>query len=210
MEKSTSEMSKKMLEAAWTFIRATVVAMSGRSTDAAPVFGTLDASTMGNDPPLFVESRMFTLVANIGEMAVPATFHITVWLEDQVTLLFGAVTTNGPALLVTVTCMSAVLKPPPPARLSRATTRKFIVRLLVGSNSPGVFVWARMSDSCGNVRELPSVGIKDRNIGLLPLSVLVSVFEGPRSLSSQQNVSVSPFGSLPAAVRVKGVPLGIV
>ncbi len=47
-------------------------------------------------------------------------------------------------------------------------------------------------------------------MGLVPLSAAASVVEAPRSRSSQQYVSVSPFPSEPDAVRVNGVNRGIV
>ena len=66
--------------------------------------------------------------------------------------------------------MSEEAVAPPLAELSRAVTRKFIVRLVVGSISPGVVVRLRMSDHCGKVRAGLVVGLNDRNKGLLPLS----------------------------------------
>src|SRR5258706_5335588 len=130
---------------------------------------------------------MFTLVALTGAPAVPATFQVTVWILDHVTAEFGEVTTNGPVFEFTVTCMSAVLTPPPPARLSRATTRKAIVRLVVGNISPAVVVLFNMSLNRGNVRDGLDEGLNERNKGLLPLSGVVRAIEGPRSRSSQQS-----------------------
>src|SRR5258708_127338 len=98
--------------------------------------------------------------------------------------------------------------PPPPARLSRATTRNSIVRFVVGSISPGVDVLFKMSAHFGNVLDALVVGENERKSGLPPLSGAVSVIEGPRSRSSQQYVRGSPSASLPEAVKVKGVPIG--
>ena len=78
---------------------------------------------------------MFTPLALIGELAVPATFHVTVRNPDQLVVVFGEVTTNGPAPPTEVTVMSESATPPPPTRLSRAVTRNFIVRPVVGSFS---------------------------------------------------------------------------
>ena len=102
---------------------------------ADPVFGTFAASTMGNDNPRLVESKMFTVVVLIGLLAVPATSQVTVRNPDQLTAVFGAVTRNGPALLTDVTEIWSSATPPPPARLSRTVSRNCIVRLVVGSFS---------------------------------------------------------------------------
>src|SRR5215467_9222083 len=95
---------------------------------------------------------MFTFAVLIGAMAVPATFQLTVPCPDQETPLVGAVTRNGPAEATTVTWESPLSTPPAPARLSRAVTRKFMVRLVDGNRSPAVVVLFTMSDSWGNVR----------------------------------------------------------
>src|ERR1041385_3526905 len=84
-----------------------------------------------------------------------------------------------------------------------------MVRFVVGSDSPRVEVLFRISESFGNVRAGLTVGLKERKIGRLPSSV----FGGdcvPRSYSSHANVSASPFASLPDAVKMKGVPIGMV
>src|SRR5262249_34864804 len=113
-----------------------------------------------------------------------------------------------PLLAVTFTCIVAELTPPPPTRLSRAVTWKFILRVVVGSDSPKVEVLFKISWSLGKVRAGLTVGLKERKIGRLPSSG----FGGdcvPRSYSSHANVSASPFASLPLAVRMKGVPIGM-
>ena len=48
---------------------------------------------------------------------------------------FWLVTENGAPVLATVTTVSSEFKPPPPERLSRTVTRKFMVRAAVGMNS---------------------------------------------------------------------------
>ena len=53
------------------------------------------------------------------------------------------------------------------------------------------------------------LGGKDTNRGGVPvLGVLARSMELPRLYCSQQYVSVSPSASLPAAVSLKGVPMG--
>jgi hypothetical protein len=58
------------------------------------------------------------------------------------------------------------------------------VRVVVGSDSPRVAVFDRMSESFGNVRAAEVVGLKERKIGRLPLSVLGGEAV-PRSYCSQ-------------------------
>ena len=52
--------------------------MLGNKTLWTPSFGVFDAKTIVNEVPPFVESKIFTLVALMGALAVPATFHVTV------------------------------------------------------------------------------------------------------------------------------------
>src|SRR6187551_3115711 len=113
-----------MLPTASTLIRAVVVAMSGTTTDAMPLFGTLAASTIGNVVPPLVEREIFTLAA------LPLAFQVTFRLVRPGTLMavFGAVTAKGVAAPSIVTAEVAVLIPPPLARLSRATTWKVMTR----------------------------------------------------------------------------------
>src|SRR5690349_12427026 len=119
------------------------------TTVSAPSFGVLVASVIGNVLPPLVESKIFTVAALTGAAVVSATFQVTVRDPDHVTPAAGAVTVNGPAACTTVTCVSAEFTPPPPARLSRAVTRKFIVRFVVGSFSPATLVPVRMLDNLG-------------------------------------------------------------
>jgi hypothetical protein len=67
--------------------------------------------------------------------------------------------------------MESELTPPPAARPSRAVTRKFNVRVVVGSASPVELVLLSMLDSFGNVLVGLVVAMKERNMGLDPLSV---------------------------------------
>src|SRR5262249_54265388 len=157
---------------------------------------------IGNDRPLLVESRMLTVAALIGALALPPGFHVIVCWPAQTTKLLGEVTTSGPPLVTTVTIMSALFTPPPPARLSRAVTRNCIVRLVDGSSSPAVIVLLSTSESWGNIREELKVGPKERKSGLLPLSGDATEQLGPRSRSSQQYVTASPSMSLPDAVNI--------
>ena len=130
---------------------------------------------------------------------VLATAHVTVRVSPTVQTSgeLGCVTAKGPLLLVTLTCILAEFTAPPPARLSRAVTWKFMVRVVVGSDSPNVDVSFRMSDNLGKVRAGVVVGLKERKIGRLPSSVLGGDCV-PRSYSSQAKVNASPFASLPA------------
>src|SRR5688572_5215124 len=72
-----------------------------------------------------------------------------------------------------------------------------------------VWVFANMSEICGNVREALFTGGKDLNIGAFPAGVLGWPC-GPRSNCSQLKVTASPSASLPEPVRVNGVLIGIV
>src|ERR1035441_2781706 len=180
MEKLPGEIAKKMLPAAWTSIRAAEESIAGSRTLQTPLLGALLARTIGKERPPSVESRMLTPPALIGALVEPATSQVMVCAPDHVTPAAGPVTMNGPALVVTVTCMSEEAMAAPLVELSRAVTRKVSVRLVVGSISPRVAVWLRMSDHCGNVRAGLVVGSKERNKGLLPLSGVSKVMEGPR------------------------------
>ena len=61
----------------------------GSRTVLAPLFGTLLASTIGNERPPLVESRMVTLAALTGALVVPATFQVMVCAPDHVTPAAG-------------------------------------------------------------------------------------------------------------------------
>src|ERR1041385_3088226 len=186
MVKLAADTSKKILPAPSTLMRAAGVGMFGSSTVAEPLFGVFVKSVMGKETPPLVERRMFTAAVLTGALVVPATFQVTDWKPESVAVVLGAVTANGPELKFTPTCMSAVAKAPPPGRLSRAVTRKFMVRLVAGSFSPAETVLLSRSNSLGKVRAGLDTGGNERTIGLLPLSGSDRVCVAPRSRSSQQ------------------------
>src|ERR1051326_4407686 len=83
-----------------------------------------------------------------------------------------------------------------------------MMRFVTGSISPGVLVLLIISVNRGNVREAVAAGQNERKSGLLPLSGAFRAMHGPRSRSSQHQVSESLSGSLPVAVSTNAVPLG--
>jgi hypothetical protein len=131
-------MSKKMLPTASTFIRAVVVEAWGTVTASEPSLAVLAARTSGKVFPPSVESVIRTLAALTGAAVVLATLQVTVSGLPPRTLteVLGAVTAKGPLSARTLTSVVTSLMPPPPARLSRTVTRKFIVRVVVGMTSP--------------------------------------------------------------------------
>jgi len=168
-------------------MRAVVLATFGTVIVWLPSFGVLADRMMGNVLPPFVDSDILTFAHETGAEAVFATFHVTVCDVPpvQVVAEFGDVTEKGPAADVTLRSMSSEFTPPPAARLSRAVTLNFIVRVVVGSDSPIVEVLLRISESLGNVRVGLLVAVNERNNGRVPSS-----FNGgdadPVSISSQQ------------------------
>jgi len=78
MAKLVSEMSKKMLPTASTFIRAVVVGVLGIETDSLPSFAVLARRVVGKVLPPSVETEILTLAALTGAAVVLATFHVTV------------------------------------------------------------------------------------------------------------------------------------
>ena len=194
-----------------TLTRPTVVETLGTEIVWLPSFGALVARTIGNVLPPSVERVMLTFAQLTGAVEVPATFHVTVSVVPpvQTSGVFGEVTTNGPAVDVTLRTIASEFTPPPAARLSRAVTLKFIVRVVVGNNSPIAEMLFRISESFGNVREGFVTALNERNNGRVPSSAIGG--EGfPTSNCSHEYVSASPSGSLPLAVKVNGVPAGIV
>jgi len=118
--------------------------------------------------------------------------HLMVWLSPsaQLTAVLGAVTIKGPAAVAVVTATDASFVPPPPARLSRAVTRKFMVRAVLGSTSAvsqvvgavvlgsaavagATFALLRIKRRLGNKRVGEGVGAKLRKIGRAPSSTMV-------------------------------------
>src|SRR6185436_688171 len=161
--------------AASTLRRAVLLARLGNTMTCEPSLGVPAASVMGNVRPPFVERRIFTLAALTGALAVPATSHVTVCTPAKTPPLLCDVTRNGPAAVVTLTCISDVFTPPPPARLSRAVTRKFIVRVVVGITSPIASALTSRSSNRGKMRDGLVSGFQERKSGLLPLSGAVTV-----------------------------------
>ena len=102
------EISKKILPTASTFILAVVVGVLGIITTSLPSLAVLATKVLKVVPPS-VEMDIFTLAQLTGEAVVPATFQVTVCdeLPAHDTAVLGAVTENGPEVLVTVTVMSA-------------------------------------------------------------------------------------------------------
>src|SRR5215471_433859 len=164
------EISKKTFRIASIFIRALVEGTFGTEITSLPSFAVLAANTIGKVFPPFVDSDIFTFAQFTGEDAVFATFQVTVWavLPVHVTAVLGEVTRNGPAEDVTLRTIESEFTPPPAARLSRAVTRKFIERVVVGSNSPIVDVLFRISDSFGKVRDGLETALNERNSGRVP------------------------------------------
>src|SRR6478672_1524431 len=102
------EISKKILPTASTFIRFFVPGVEGTATTSEPSLGVEAAKTVGKVFPPSVDNKIFTAVQFTDPALVPFTLHVTVAAPPalQVTLEFGAVTWNGPAVLVTVTAIS--------------------------------------------------------------------------------------------------------
>jgi hypothetical protein len=105
MVKFVSEISKKILPTASTLTRAVVVGVLGIRSDSVPSLGVFAARTVGNVVPPSVEREILTFAVLTGASVVLATFQVIVWDEPPAhdTFVLGAVTLNGPALLVTVT-----------------------------------------------------------------------------------------------------------
>src|SRR5688572_2733687 len=127
----------------------------GIGTVSDPSLGVLAMIVVGKVRPPSVESVIFTFAQLTGALFVLATFQVIVWFVPVAhdAPAAGLVTTKGPASLRTFTCVAAEFTPPPPLRLSRAVTRKFIVRVVVGRDSPMLAKPDRTSCNCGNERE---------------------------------------------------------
>ncbi len=103
------EISKKILPTASTFILAVVLAPTGIVTACEPSFAVLAAKTVGKVCPPSVDNEILTFAQLTGAAVVFATFHVTVCVElpAHETFVFGAVTENGPEVLLTVTIISS-------------------------------------------------------------------------------------------------------
>src|SRR6188474_1827920 len=99
MLKSALEMSKKGTAAQATFTRAVLVVTEGTTMASLPSLAVAAASTMGNEAPPSVESRMSTDAQLTGGTLVLATFQATTSVDPwfQVTAVSGTVTLKGPA-----------------------------------------------------------------------------------------------------------------
>src|SRR5436309_8803769 len=86
MVKLLGATAKNTLLTASILRRDCVLYRLGSCTVSLPSFAALAASVMGKLNPPLVERRMLTTPALMGEFAVPATSHNTVWLPDQTTL----------------------------------------------------------------------------------------------------------------------------
>ncbi len=102
------EISKKILPTASTFIRLVVPVVEGRVTTSEPSLAVEEAKLVGNVFPPSVDNKIFTAAQFTDPPFVPFTFHVTVAEPPafHVTFVLGAVTWNGPAVLVTVTTTS--------------------------------------------------------------------------------------------------------
>jgi hypothetical protein len=108
MVKFVSEISKKILPTASTFIRAVAVGVLGMVSDSVPSLAVLAERTVGKVLPPSVEREILTFAVLTGASVVLVTFHVIVWDEPPAhdTFVLGAVTLNGPAVFVTVTVIS--------------------------------------------------------------------------------------------------------
>ena len=100
--------SKKIFPTASTLMRAVVVGVVGMINASVPSFGVLVANTVGKVSPPSVLKLIFTLAQLTGAAVVLFTLHV-IFCEDppaHVTAVFGAVTANGPEVLLTVTTTS--------------------------------------------------------------------------------------------------------
>src|SRR4051812_38612224 len=103
MVKLTSDTSKKMLVEQATWTRAWVVETLGAVTPSVPSLAVPRASASGQVLPPSVETVISTRAQLTGGAVVFATSQVTVWAlpPAQVTAVLGAVTRNGPELVVT-------------------------------------------------------------------------------------------------------------
>ena len=106
--KSESQISKKMLSNASTFILAIVVLTLGIVTASEPSLDVLAERTIGKVVPPSVDNDILTAAQETGAPVVPATSHIIVWVEQpaHVTFVLGDVTWKGPEVLLTETVIS--------------------------------------------------------------------------------------------------------
>ena len=162
MVKLAFEMSKKMLPAHSTLMRADEVASLGTVMLCEPSLAVLSAKVWPKVVPPSVESKILTEEQLTGAAVVLATSQVTLcWLPPaHVTAVLGAVTANGPASLLTFKVVWSLLTPPPPAWLSRTVKRKVRVRVVVGRYSPSFDKSPlKMVSSLGKIRLGLEVGL---------------------------------------------------
>ena len=102
------EISKKIFPTASTFIRLVVPWVEGTVIISEPSLAVEAANTIGKVFPPSVDNKIFTEVQFTDPVFVPFTLHVTVARLPALHVIFvlGAVTWNGPAVLVTVTTIS--------------------------------------------------------------------------------------------------------
>ena len=100
--------SKKILPTASTFILAVVEGVVGITKDSEPSLAVLAINTVGKVCPPSVLNEIFTLAQLTGDAVVLFTLHVIFCAEPpaNVTAVLGAVTANGPEVLLTVTTTS--------------------------------------------------------------------------------------------------------
>ena len=105
MVKFVLDISKKILPTASTFILAFVDGVVGITKASAPSFGVLAVNMVAKISPPSVLKLIFTLAQLTGAAVVLFTLHVIDCVEPpaHVTPVFGAVTANGPDVLLTVT-----------------------------------------------------------------------------------------------------------
>lgn len=108
MMKFVFEISKKILPTDSTFTRQVVLCEEGTVITSDPSFAVAVANTVGNVCPPSVDNNIFTDAQFTDPALVPFTLQVTVAVPPalQVTAELGAVTANGPEVLVTVTTAS--------------------------------------------------------------------------------------------------------
>ena len=108
MMKLVSEISKKIFPTASTLTLPVVVPVFGIVNVSVPSFAVLAAKTTGKVWPPSNDRDILTFATLTGAAVVLATSQVIVWDEPpaQVTFVLGAVTVNGPAVLVTLTTVS--------------------------------------------------------------------------------------------------------
>ena len=145
---------------------------------------------------------------------VPATFQVTFCVDPaaQLTIVFGVVITNGPAVPLTVTFIKSDTVCPPPALLSLTVNEKFKSLATEGQTSQ-VFEVAPVNTVAKlGINRVDETAL-GRGLNIGP-TVLVGdgaavVFGSCGSFCSQLYVMASPSGSEAVPVNMKAVNFGI-